>query len=312
MTCLCRSRTWFVDITDEAEEAAETIKSVVEQHRKDIDAYTNETQEGRHGFLWKTEVDWFAKSFLVTASQAMAQIWTEEYWYDLYPRVELRINPLSIEQCHQWVRARMELEIDDAVTTVMRFTTFERMMPMGARNIVMRLSGSQASDPKTVCFKMLSTNIAENISEMFEEETAVRLIGYDTTHPLYDCLFMALVDIEMSGGGSGIKFRQQQVISANELSARAGSELRKTTGKGLEPRRPVIVQVKDEWMVHHDNRWWIDESNKDTFMGAFLIYLHLMHTEFNDRLESHDNLEHWMKPGSHLGPYHRVAIAHFQ
>lgn len=282
ITCYMRQPNWMKVMINEMTTLALPLTSESLAIR---DEYTNQTSDGQNGKLWQVEPESYPKLYVAFASQLMVQVWCEYHWKDAFSRHEVHLDEELVQAAHLYVKRRMEFAIGEDLISEMRAIVFEDIMPLSARNMARRLFQSLGSDSRMLCWRFSSTNITENISEQFENETSIRVIGYEgSNHPLYDHLFMSLVQLACYRGRSNkLSMRVRCMIESSQL-VRRGSDLNKTESMFM-PRPPLITCVTGQWMVHHEKTWYHDPTH-NSFLAAWLIYLSIMkHNGFHFQLD---------------------------
>jgi hypothetical protein len=253
------------------------------------DKLTNATpSDGAHGDLWKVEIESYPCRYVTFASQFFAQVWCERYWSTRFPVKEIHIAKQFTDAVDEFVASRVVYGVQEGVIEEMRHAAFDGLLPIGGWNMVSRIRAGVGNERRTTFFQFHGTNASDQIYEMFCSVEAIKVVGFDTSHPLYDYVVMAMIQNAAYNDDGDFSMLSRCLMEVNQLCRRA-KDLEKREAWG-SPRRPIIIYITGEWRVHHDTYWLKPARNR--FADAFLIYLMVLKQYCEFSLEDRTDLSY--------------------
>jgi hypothetical protein len=277
---------YYNDGPDVLREELEHNDDVVASNLDRRDALTNSSRGGALGLLWNDDPRLVASAYLIAATQFFAQAWSEEYWRNRFPVV----NDVDVDTASfaRYVIGRMDSQ-ELQEEHMKEFTTncYEQLMPIGARGLSQRMVGTRSGDTRRLLYTMHGVSVVSEVDEMFDTESARRLVAYDETHPLFDALSLMLVQFTCyAETQNDFSMISQCTIPTSQI-IRQGKALDDTS----EIRRPWIVKICGEWMVHDRGEWWRPTINR--FGAAWLVFLALLKQRYQFNMDVVTNLGYW-------------------
>jgi hypothetical protein len=272
-------------------EGPESVARYIDAH-KDVtpspamiqsrDRLTNSASGGDLGLLWSDNA---ATHYLIMATQFFAQAWTEHRWKSRFPIRDVEVPDDWQQGFTTYVVDRLEMQLQDENVKEFSSGVFELLMPIGGRGLFQRLQAARGGAARKLVYRMQSVAAVSEIEEMLSTEAAIKLIGYDDTHPLYDPLVLMLVQMSCYAENPDFSMTERCMVQTSDLLQR---------GKALElrdsMRRPLIVRVCGEWMVHDDE--WI-RPFPQRFSSAWMTFLSLLKDKYNFQMDTINDLSYW-------------------
>jgi hypothetical protein len=264
------------------------------------DALTNAVPgDHAHGELWLTDPLSYPQKYLTFASQLFAQLSAERYWATAFPIHEVAINPALMDAVDAFVESRVAGSVQDGVIEDTRQYTFDALLPIGGFNMMKRMRAAVGTNRRETFFHFNAGGATDEIHEQISTPDALRAVGFNPAHPLYDYVVMALLQkaTYLKEGDGGIM--QRCVIDTNEI-VRRGPDFRKETAHG-QPRKPLIVNIVGEWRVHAQGVWLRPTAGRTRgFVAAWVLYLIVLKQFHGYSLEDDTSLQ-WMEEPDMLG-----------
>lgn len=279
----------------EAQEAAPALSAASVALR---DALTNAIpSDHAHGELWKTDLLSYPQRYLAFASQLFAQVATERYWASRFPVRDVALNPALVEAVDAFVESRIAGGVQDGIIDDTRQYVFDALLPIGGLSMMRRMRAGVGNNRRETFFHMHGGGATDEVHEQISTPDAVRAVGFNPAHPLYDYVVMALLQkatYQQDGDGGVL---QRCVMNINEL-ARRGGDLEKTHVLG-QPRRPLILHILGEWRVHDQGEWLRPLPSslgaRVGFAAVWMLYLAVLKQDHGYSLEEEDSSLEWME-----------------
>lgn len=264
---------------------------------------TNSTpEESAHGELWKTDIETYPLRYVTFASQFFAQVYAERYWSARFPCQDVNVAQVHVDAIDDFVASRLVLGVQEGVIEETRHHTFDEMLPIGSWNMMSRIRPGVGSNRRDTFFQYNGPNATDEIYEQINTAEALQAVGFNTSHPLYDYVVMAMIQNAsyMDDGQAGVL--QRCIIDVNQL-VRRGKDLDTTQLMG-EKRKPLIVRILGEWRVHDQGVWHRPLTEgvvSSRFAAVWILYLSLLKLHHGFSLEDGLSLA-WMEELLYVQP----------
>jgi hypothetical protein len=267
----------FVELDKEIEPSPECVKA--------RDALTNSASGGDLGMCW---ADNCASSYLIMATAFFAASWTEYMWKAKFPVRDVQVPLPWMEGFASYIIDRLEIQLQDETCKMFSSASFEMLMPIGARSLVQRMLGARGGAARKLVYRLHSVAVVAECDELISTESAIRLIGYDESHPLFDALAATFVAMSCFGEHTDFSMIDRCTVATSDLIQRG----RAFDLKG-PLRRPLITRLCGEWLVHDcvTDQWIRPFPNK--FSSSWMVLLSLLKESHRYSMDSMTDLSYW-------------------
>jgi hypothetical protein len=243
------------------------------------------------GSWWPATWQQHAIELVSVANRVMRRVMLDETLLHTWP---VRNSPYNaMHYCsmfHAWMNEALSYDPTDAFLRQCHSMLTEACLPLGSREEFDRQVVDAPWDATDLCEAYYGTYA----TAIMQQDIVInlRIIAQDRQHVWYQHAALLAMDYMLSHTYQNVYLfphgmqAAPQILLTNSSLPRWYAELHKRKRLVYEPRRPIIVQLRQQWYVHDAQHWLLCEHA----IHAIVTWLALLRDKYNCSLESDVNL----------------------